>query len=73
MQRAEEMAVSGKDYGKKPPTSFPNTLQIEKTDSHISSAPAATTSLTQTSNLKGAFPSSPTLRFLQAYPSIGKD
>jgi len=29
------MAVHGKDYGEKPPTSFPRTLEIDRTDSHI--------------------------------------
>jgi hypothetical protein len=67
------MAVHGKDYGKKPPTAFPKTLEIERTDSHIPSAPAATAKLIQIQNPKGAFPSSPDLPSLQAHPSIGKD
>ncbi len=37
--RAEEMAVHGKDYGEKPPSPFPRTVEIERTDSHIPSAP----------------------------------
>jgi hypothetical protein len=31
-----------KPTGKKPPTAFPKTLEIERTDFHIPSAPAAT-------------------------------
>jgi hypothetical protein len=62
-----------KPTGIKLPTAFPKTLEIERTDSHIPSAPAVTAKLTQTKNPKGAFPSSPVLRSLQAHPSIGKD
>jgi hypothetical protein len=48
-------------------------LEIDRTDSHIPSAPATTASLTENQNPKGAFPSSPDLRSLQAHSSIGKD
>jgi hypothetical protein len=54
------MAVHGKDYGEKPPTSFPRTLEIETTDSHIPSAPAATASLTEIQNRKEPSPVRPT-------------
>jgi hypothetical protein len=36
-----------KTTGIKPPTSFPSTLEIEKTDSHIPSALTTTVNLTQ--------------------------
>ena len=42
------MAVQGKDYGEKPPTSFPQTLEIDRTDSHIPSTPTTAANLTQT-------------------------
>ena len=68
------MAVHGKAYGDKTPYAFPIDLGNRiRTDSHIPSAPAATANLTQIQNPKGAFPSSPDLRSLQAHPSIGKD
>ncbi len=60
MERAEEMAVQGKDYGENLPTSFPRTLEIEKADSHIPSAPAAAASLTQTQTRKEPSPVRPT-------------
>jgi len=60
VERAEEMAVHGKDYGEKPPTSFPRTLEIDRTDSHIPSAPAATASLTEIQNRKEPSPVRPT-------------
>ena len=50
------MAVHGKAYGIKPPTAFPKTLEIDQTDFHIPSAPAATASLTQNQNPKGPSP-----------------
>jgi hypothetical protein len=56
------MTVQGKDYGEKPPTSFPQTLEIDRTDSHIPSTPTTAANLTQTQTPKGAFPSSPDLR-----------
>jgi hypothetical protein len=54
------MAVHGKDYGEKPPTSFPRTLEIDRTDSHIPSAPAATASLTEIRTRKEPSPVRPT-------------
>ena len=42
------MAVHGKDYGEKPPTSFPPTLETDRTDSHIPSTPTTAANLTQT-------------------------
>ena len=45
-----------KTTGIKLPTSFPRTLEIEKTDSHIPSAPATTANLTQIQNPKGPSP-----------------
>jgi hypothetical protein len=60
---------------------FPQTLEIARgvhremkimrSDFHIPSAPAAR--MNQFQNPKGQNPASPTLRFLQAHPSIGKD
>jgi len=50
------MAVHGKAYGEKPPTAFPKTLEIETTDFHIPSAPAATVNLIQNQNPKGPSP-----------------
>jgi hypothetical protein len=46
-------------------------MKIVRSDFHIPSAPAA--SMNQFQNPKGQNPISPTLRFLQAHPSIGKD
>jgi uncharacterized membrane protein YfhO len=42
-----------KTTGIKLPTPFPKTLEIERTDSHIPSAPAAAAKLTQIQNPKG--------------------
>jgi len=42
-----------KTTGIKLPTPFPKTLEIERTDSHIPSATAATANLTQNQNPKG--------------------
>jgi hypothetical protein len=38
------------------PTAFPKTLEIDKADSHIPSAPDATVNLTQNQNTKGPSP-----------------
>ena len=45
-----------KPTGKNPPTAFPKTLEIERTDSNIPSAPAATAKLPQIQNPKGPSP-----------------
>jgi hypothetical protein len=45
-----------KTTGIKLPTPFPKTLEIEGTDSHIPSAPAAAAKLTQIQNPKGPSP-----------------
>ena len=45
-----------KTTGIKLPTPFPKTLEIERTDSHIPSAPATTAKLTQIQNPKGPSP-----------------
>jgi len=45
-----------KTTGIKLPTPFPKTLEIERTDSHIPSAPAAAAKLTQNQNPKGPSP-----------------
>ena len=52
-----------KTTGIKLPTPFPKTLEIERTDSHIPSATAATANLTQNQNPKGQKPGF-------AYPSL---
>src|ERR1700733_11733604 len=44
------MPVHGKAYGKKPPTAFPKTLEIESTDFHIPSAPTTAAHLTENQN-----------------------
>ena len=44
------MPVHGKAYGKKPPTAFPKTLEIESTDFHIPSAPTTAARQTQNQN-----------------------
>jgi hypothetical protein len=49
-----------KPTGIKLPTAFPKTLEIERTDSHIPSAPATTAKLTQNQNPKGPSPVRPT-------------
>jgi hypothetical protein len=49
-----------KTTGKKPPTSFPRTLEIETTDSHIPSAPTATANLTEIQTRKEPSPVRPT-------------
>jgi hypothetical protein len=51
-----------KTTGKKPPTSFPPTLEIDSIDSHIPSTPTTAANLTQIQSRKGAFTSSPDLR-----------
>jgi hypothetical protein len=53
--RVEEMAADGKHYGKKPPSRFPPTLEIERTDSHIPSTPTAA-NLTQIQSPKEPSP-----------------
>jgi hypothetical protein len=45
-----------KPTGIKLPTAFPKTLEIERTDFHIPSAPDATAKLTQNQNPKGPSP-----------------
>lgn len=45
-----------KPTGKKPPTAFPKTLEIERTDFHISSAPTTAANLTQFKTRKEPFP-----------------
>jgi hypothetical protein len=49
-----------KPTGIKLPTAFSRTLEIEKADSHIPSATAATVNLTQNQNPKGPSPLRPT-------------
>ena len=49
-----------KPTGKKLPTALPQTLEIDSTDSHIPSAPAAAAKLTQNQNPKGPSPVRPT-------------
>src|ERR1035437_2909407 len=48
-------------------------MKIMQSDFHFPSAPTATAKMTQIQNQKGHNPASPTLRTLQAHPSIGKD
>ena len=50
------MTDHGKAYGEKPPTAFPKTLEIERTDFHISSAPTTAANLTQFKTRKEPFP-----------------
>jgi len=73
-QEGEEMAVYGKP-GKRgacfPP--FPQTLEIERADFHIPSAPERDDEYNSSfKTRKDKNPASPTLRFLQAHPSIEK-
>jgi hypothetical protein len=49
-----------KPTGIKLPTAFPKTLEIERTDFHIPSAPDAAVNLTQNQNPKGPSPVRPT-------------
>jgi hypothetical protein len=53
---------------------FPQTLEIEKADFHIPSAPGRDDEYNSSfKTRKDKNPASPTLRFLQAHPWIGKD
>jgi hypothetical protein len=53
---------------------FPQTLEIERADFHIPSAPERDDEYNSSfKTRKDKNPASPTLRFLQAHPSIGKD
>jgi hypothetical protein len=58
-------------YGINVPTAFPKTLEIERTDSNITSAPAMIANLTQ-NQTERSLASSPALRSLWAHPSIWK-
>ena len=62
-----------KPTGKSTLRLFQRPWKSKEPTSHIPSAPTMTANLTQIQNPKGAFPSSPVLRSLQAHPSIGKD
>jgi hypothetical protein len=66
------MAVHGKDYGEKAPFVFSTDLGNRKNRFPHSLSPDRRL-LVLISIPKGAFPSSPDLRSLQAHPSIGKD
>jgi hypothetical protein len=50
------MTVHGKDYGEKLPPSFPPTLEIDRTDSHIPSTPTTAANLTQIQTRKEPSP-----------------
>ena len=53
---------------------FPQTLEIERADFHIPSAPERDDEYNSSfKTRKDKNPASPTLRFLQDHPSIGKD
>src|SRR5271166_2583295 len=68
-----------KPTGKKPPTAFPKTLEIERTDFHSSSAPTTAANLTQFKTRKEPFPVRLTfapfrliLRLEKTVPAIGE-